>query len=237
MNINDVKIFLRRNTAASLGITLMELVIVVAIFSLFLVGVFAAVDMGMKTWQMGEVKSDVHLKARIALNNIIRDFGSSTWLSARIHGTAPDFNQYLAFETPVDSSTGNFVIDTDTSQPEWQGHIIYYMYQDYSDPSGKKSDLYRRYKPRTTPSTVPLALTEPQILASINTSVPSDEALRTIAKDIYSVSFSQKETRLVVSICFKVNIRSEASVMFNAGHDKDIGNEILEMKTSITPKN
>ncbi len=219
------------------GHTLMELVIVVAIFFLFLLGVYAALDMGMKTWQMGAVKSDTYLKARVALNNIVRDFSSSTWLSARIHGIAPGFNQYLAFETPVNSSTGTFQVNPTTGQPVWQGYIMYYVYQDYSDPTGTKKDLYRRFKPRSSPSTVPIPLTDAQILASVNTSIPSGEALRTIAKDIYSVDFIQNETRLVINICFRTNVRKEASVMFAGGFDKDLVNEVLEMKTSITPKN
>lgn len=217
-----------------LGVTLLELVIVSFVFSLFLIGVYATLDMGMKTWQMGEVKSDVYLKARIALNNIIRDFAETSWLTTNIHGVSPDYNEYLSFGTAINSSTGAFEPDPSNCKPKWQGHIIYFIYQ---DSTGKKQDLYRRFIPVSPPTTHPIALTEAQILAAINRNEPGQEVLRTVAKDIYDIEFDTKNASLLITLTFKEHIRTEASVIFSPGGDSRKGTEVLEMTTSVTPRN
>jgi prepilin-type N-terminal cleavage/methylation domain-containing protein len=221
------------------GVTLTELIIVILIFSLFMLGLYATLDVGMKSWQMGETKSDFFQKAQVTLGSIVRDFSTSTWMSSQIDndGDPAKLNEYICFETPIDYTNGLFHLESKTSKTVWEGYIIYYIYPRINtNPTATKRDLYRKFKPRTTKNSSPLLL---QNLTSFidTTTKNTDESLRTVAKDIYSINFVQKQTNLVITVTFKGNIREHAHVMFSPGGNSTKGVELIELKTSVIPKN
>ena len=52
------------------GITIVELIVVTFIFSLFMMGIYTALEVGMKSWQLGEAKADVYQNAQAILYRI-----------------------------------------------------------------------------------------------------------------------------------------------------------------------
>ncbi|HPZ08905.1 MAG TPA: hypothetical protein PL110_12370 [Candidatus Eremiobacteraeota bacterium] len=219
------------------GVTLLELVIVTLVFSLFMFGVYTTIDVGMKSWQMGETKSNIYQKAMIAMNNIIRDFTGSNWITAQIenYGTPETVNEYICFETSLDTVTNTY--DVENGKPKWQGYIIYYIYPRVTlSPSTEKRDLYRRFKPRINKDVNPFPL-EDILLYIDKKSKATNENLRLIAKDIYGIDFDQKGVSLFITITLKTKIRKEASVMFSTGGNDNIGTELVKMTNSVIPRN
>ena len=82
------------------GLTILELIISCIVFSLFLFAIYATMDIGLKSWQLGETKSDLHQKAEIVLNRVVRDFSATSHLSVQIDndGDPDTLNEFICFE-------------------------------------------------------------------------------------------------------------------------------------------
>ncbi|HPZ08750.1 MAG TPA: prepilin-type N-terminal cleavage/methylation domain-containing protein [Candidatus Eremiobacteraeota bacterium] len=213
------------------GLTLLELTISVIIFGLLLFAMYATLDVGLKGWQLGSTKSDLHQKAEIVLSRIIRELTYSTALSVQIEndGNPESLNQYISFETPMDNN-GSLQIDPNTcGAPKWQGYILYYIKPRVGDPSKEKKYIYRNYVPRTDASIYPAIM--PAITNHINATTGNN--VRTLVKDIYSIDFDRTGNIITVNVCFQSYIRKESSVAFSSNK----GTEIIKMSTSIKPKN
>jgi prepilin-type N-terminal cleavage/methylation domain-containing protein len=85
------------------GHSLLEVIISIAIFSLIMLGVYSAIDIGFKTWQLGDVKTDFYSRAKVIVTYITKDFKYSNWISAKIEndGDPNSLNEYIVFESPV----------------------------------------------------------------------------------------------------------------------------------------
>lgn len=219
------------------GTTLMEIVISLFIFSLFMFTVYAVFETGMKSWQMGSVKSDLYQKAQVALSAITKDFRYSNWVSVQIdnNGDPMETNEYISFETPVNYNDGSMETDTFDGSPVWQGYVLYYIYPRWETDASpeQKRDLYRHFKPRSTPSSIPKPLDDIMSAIDLDVSPSGDEIVKTVVKEIYSINLEQYETELVITVVFKKNLRKESSVVFTGS--SEVGTEIMEYKTSVIP--
>lgn len=216
------------------GVTLAELVVVIVVFGLFIFAVYTALDMGLKGWQMGEVKANLYQKAQAAMGYIVKDFRYSTWKSAQIdnYGDPEELNEYICFESPVDNMSGS--AQQNDGFPVWQSYVLYYIYPRWEVDSSPdiKRNLYRHCKPRTEKNAYPGPLED--IMSNIDiTTPPSGDMIRTVAREIYSIDFYQKETSLDIVICFKKDLRENSSVMFEGSS----ATEVVEFKGSVIPKN
>jgi hypothetical protein len=234
-----------KKTYGFYGVTMVELAVVIFIFSFFMIGVYTVMDAGMKSWQMGETKTDLNQKAQVVMNCITKDFRYSTWLSTEIDncGDPAKLNEYICFETPVNNHTGTFDYNLSSfNSPVWQGYVIYYIYPRWKvNPSSDiKRNLYRHYKPRTTPGSAPITLSSANILSNIDiTTPPSGDMIRTVAREIYLIDFEQSKTALTVTINFKKAILKNSTVTHNYANSVNNTeiNEIVELKVSIIPQN
>jgi hypothetical protein len=220
------------------ALTLLELAVVCVVFSLFLVGIYATLDIGLKSWQLGETRTDLHQRAEILLNRIVREFTYSTSFSVQIehNGDPNNINKYLCFETAVNKNSNNFTDDIASGSigrgcPVWQGHILYYL---APDPDNSRiKNVYRAFVPNSAPAIQPSRLTS--IGSYIN--ITSGENVRTVVKDIYNLNFVLQGNILLINISFQKHIRSHASVAFSPGADASKGTEVISMKAVTKAKN
>ncbi len=214
--------------------TLVEVIISIGIFSLIMAGIYSAIDIGFKTWQLGEVKTDFYSRAKVILTYITRDFRYSNWISTKIDndGNPDSLNEYIVFESPV-KVDGSIDIEPKNGKPLWQKYVYYYIYPSVAkEPGALKRTLYCRTTARNPKNSTPQPL---NIIPStyLEDSNISDTNLRVIGKEIYEIDFEQLGTGLIIKIKFKANISEQKSVMFD---NKNV-TEIIELKASVIPEN
>ncbi len=223
------------NSQKEYGLTIFELVISSIVFSLFFAAVYAAMDVGLKSWQLGESKTNIQQRVEILLNRIVKEVTYSNIFSLQIFSSSdPNSLSYLCFETAINKNNNDFTVDrslTGMGCPLWQGHILYYIQKDGKDVTRK--NVYRQFIDRDNPSIQPLKLS-PIINFTSDISSPN---VRTVVKDIYSMDLSIDENILTVRVSFKQHIRSHASVAFSPGVDSRKGVEIITMKSVVKVKN
>lgn len=213
------------------GHTILELAMVVVIFSLFLIFIYTTFEVGLKTWQIGSIKSELQQSAEVAMKRIVRDL-SMTTLATLVIGPSGD---YIAFENPVDYSTGQFSYDDQKrGLPKWQGHIIY-----FTKPSQKNGlILYRRYvsRPSGGANINPLYLS-PLIIGG--TYLIVDDNAKALARNLEKINFKREGAAITITINYSENIRTNARVNFSDQGDPSVnkGTEKFELKSSIMPKN
>ncbi len=207
------------------GHTILEMAMVAAVFSLFLVFMYATFDMGLKSWQIGSIRSELQQSAEVAIKRIIKDL-TCTNMSSLVIGPS---GEYIAFESPISITTRDFVYDPNNGLPEWQGHIIYFTLP--SDKDGIV--LYRKYINRGAgkANINPLSLPSP-----INTStyLVADDDARVMARNLKSINFNKYGSNITVTIKYIKDIRKNASVNFSA---QGKGIEEFELISSVIPKN
>ncbi|MEQ8188736.1 MAG: hypothetical protein ABRQ39_12260, partial [Candidatus Eremiobacterota bacterium] len=195
------------------GLTILELVISCIVFALFMVAVYATMDVGLRSWQIGESKTNIHQRVEILLNRIVKEVMYSNIFSLQIfNASAPNTYSYLCFETALNKNDNNFTVDcssTGMGCPVWQGYILYYLQKDGKDAS--KKNVYRQFIDRDNPAIQPLTLSP----ISNFTSDISSSKVRTVVRDIYSMDLSIDENILTVKVSFKQHIHSNASVAFS----------------------
>lgn len=214
------------------GLSVAELSLATAIFSLLMLGIYVALDIGMKTWQLGEVKTDFYSRAKVTLNSISKDFTYSTWISATVEndGNPDSINEYIVFESPL-GQDGSLQVDNRNGTPIWQRYIHYYIYPSVkSSPDAKVRNVYRRTKERTPKHSSPLPFFDALLISAQET---SGTVLRTVSRDVQSLDFKVVDDSLIVYIGFKANVRKNSTVMF----DNSKVTEVIKLKTSVIPQN
>jgi len=67
--------------AKNSGVTLLELMVVISIFFLFLFAFYAALDTGLKSWKMGEVRADLKTKGELIMKRLVSELEESNPLA------------------------------------------------------------------------------------------------------------------------------------------------------------
>mgnify|MGYP001209436884 FL=1 len=216
------------------GHSLLEVIISIVIFSMIMSGVYATIDIGFKTWQLGEVKTDFYSRAKVVLSYITKDFKYSNWISAKIEndGDPNSLNEYIVFESPM-KDDGSIDIEPKNGKPLWQKYCYYFIYPSVkSDGNAKKRTFYRRTTDRSPKNSTPMPLTAIGSNYLTDSSI-SDTTLRVIGKEIYGINFEQIGTGLIITIKFRANVREHQAVMFD---NKNV-TEVIELKASVIPEN
>ena len=103
------------------GITLLEVSVVIAIYSLFLIAFYTVLDVGLKGWKIGAVRADLQSTSEIIVDRMKGDQENASSLTVQVNepnGLIP----YVCVDTPL--YNGEIQIDPNTQAPLWQGHIL-----------------------------------------------------------------------------------------------------------------
>ena len=219
------------------GLTILELTISGIVFGLFMLAVYSTISLGLKSWQLGASKSDLHQQAEIVLQRLVKELRYSNMISIQIENYGePDMeNNFICFETPIKADDAKFKVSYDNvGLPVWQGHVLYYT----KEPDGNsEKNLFRKFVPRSSPSIYPVTLTDTLTGLNLHINDTGGANVNTIARNIYNINFDRYGTRLCISVCFKKHIRTEASVSFDPGGGANLGTEVIELKASVNPTN
>lgn len=212
------------------GHTIMELMIGTIVFVLFLGAIFATLDVGLKSWQIGEVRSDLQQSGEVAMKRLVGELLHSNAVSVQ---TGPD-NEFIVFETAVSPDDAEFKRDImDLGAPEWQAYVAYYAVEDPDNTSSLI--LYRNYKKRDLPGTTTRKLTQYEIDSELCNPVLSTN--KVLARNLEEVKFEKSGKIITITFVYKKHIRSNASVAFSPGGGSEKGTEHFEIKSSVEPKN
>jgi len=229
------------------GFTLVELCVVMGIFSMFLIAFYITLEVGLKTWKIGEVRSDLQTTSQVVIKRLSSDIANTN--ADTVESSDPmDPNAYICFETPL--YNGKLQLDTDTEKPLWQGHILYYTLDDPNDLDYDTKLLYKRYVPHNT---VDPYKSEDRLLATFLADVPSyiddreldpndiaeGQTLRRLCDSVASMTFDELYGTVDVEIIFQENFRKskDAKVMFSSSGDDHIGTERYIVKCTVRPAN
>ena len=227
------------------GTSASELLVVVFIFSLFLVAFYATLDVGMKTWKIGEVRSDLQTTAEIVMKRIITEIQNSSAVALNVFYDPADSNisAYLCFETPI--YDGSIQSDPNTGELLWQGHVLYFTLPDREDEDYNTKILYRKYLPhnntapyKSTDRTVAVLLED--IDTYLNDSSASEgESIKKVCHKLTEVKFEHTGCIVNIELIFQENFRQskDAKVSFSTGRDKDFGTERFILKSSVKARN
>ena len=213
----------------SKGFTLLELGIVIIIYSLLMVAVYTILDAGLKGWNIGQRRSDMQNSGEIVLRRMVREVSMSSLSSVIVDPNC----QYVCFETPV--LNGEYTYNqNEAGFPYWQGYIIYYKNHD---------KLYRHYiehEQRTAPVSyipVPDDITPPDDTSS----TPKHKV---ILSNVEAFNIEVKENILNIKfLCRKLQDKQNKDPNRNlsrysvAGTAENKGIELSEMQASVEPKN
>ncbi|HPZ07843.1 MAG TPA: hypothetical protein PL110_07010 [Candidatus Eremiobacteraeota bacterium] len=230
------------------GLTLLEICIVMVIFFLFLFAFYATMDVGLKNWKIGEVRSDIQSTGEMVLKRLMTELANSNAVAISVNDPN-DPNSYICFETPI--ANGLFHNDPTTGDIYWQGYVLYFVLKDESDKDYNTSILYRRYIPHNTkPDYISYDRTAATLLEGINSKlnktltveeVTHGESIKKICHRVSSAKFIHNDVDSIVKIeiAFQENLRKSkgANVSFSATGNDNTGTERFVVKSSVKPKN
>ncbi len=230
------------------GLTLIEIIVVILIFSLFMLVIYSTIDLGFKLWKLGEVSSDIQTKSESVLRRIFTELRNAN-SSAIVFNEPDDPNSlyhsdtpYLCFDTPL--SGGEVQYKQDSGDILWQGFILYYALEDPDDTAMKI--LYRRYIPHnpsyphySTDCLTP-GLADPNdaldwITVRPPLAVTGDGQSLSICSKISDVKFDYKSCTVKIEMEFREKIKRSkgAKVTFEGGDST----YKFRLETSVKPVN
>lgn len=236
------------------AVSLIEIIIVISIFSLFLLGFHLVLNTGLKNWKMGEMKSDIQGSAEIVMKRMITELQLANAMGLQVDTAGHDMDlgggkikkvhEFICFETPV--RNGILMYDSKKmGNPYWQGYIIYFVLpQDSTGAVSKK--LYRRYIPHDLPAepdpgwegktdAVPMLMTE--LMNRLNTDVTGNEILKPVSTDLTYADFSINGCIVNLELAYSREIRKNSNVSFSTAPNPGGGIERFVIKNAVEPKN
>jgi hypothetical protein len=233
------------------AVTLIELMMVISMFMLFLLAFYATMEVGLKSWKIGEVRSDIQTSGETVMKRITGELQNADSIALNVY-TPSDPNEpnaYICFETPV--YEGKIQCEPNSGDPLWQGYVIYYTLNDSTDDSFNTKILYRRYIPHNTSSPYKstgrtaaslLSGITDKLAVSLTVSEQEEgQEIKRICKRIIYSKFQQSGSIINIELGFVENIRKSknARVAFAPGGNNAVnsGTERFVIKNSVNPKN
>ncbi|MEQ8192524.1 MAG: hypothetical protein ABRQ39_31455 [Candidatus Eremiobacterota bacterium] len=231
------------------GLTLMEICVVMFIFSFFLIAFYAAMNFGLKAWKIAEVRSDLKVTAAWVLKRMIAELENANSIAIQTCATSdPNLSSYICFETPV--YNGEIQHDSGSGKLLWQGHIIYYDIKDNEDNIFNRKILYRRYVPHNKTSPYK---SDNRFLATFLSDISNytddrslssaeeneGQILKKLCDKIKSITLYEAYGMVDIELNFQENFRKskDARVSFSAGGNDKSGTEVYSLKGSVKPRN
>ena len=227
------------------AVTMVELAIVSIVFSLFLVAVYSILDAGLKSWNMGQTRTDLQNSGQVVIRRMVREL---TMASQRGLVMAPAYDrtgaggegvvhEYIAFETPIKDAAFAYQEDN-FGTPLWQGYILYYVLPQGDPGVNSPQTLYRRYIPHTTERTMPtpiLNITSKLIEGPCPSTEPGPDPVP-LAASIDTFDVIRDGFIVQIKIIYKEVPEGEGPHYSVAG-TADKGTETFELQASVEPKN
>jgi len=206
------------------GFSLIEITVGMVVFSLFLMFMYATFAVGLKTWQIGAIRSELQQSAEVAMKRIMRDLTFTTITSLKIDSGG----KVIVFETSLDPVSGEFKYDDNNGAPVWQGYVLY-----YTTGSSNNQVLFRKYISRTdiskTASSFPMTF-------PFSTGAYCTKG-STLARNLNGINFQKSGPIITVRITYEKNINSSARVSMMEGRSSKTGTETFEITSSVETKN
>ena len=222
------------------GITLLELMIVVGIFFLFLLAFYATMDVGLKQWKIGEVRSDLQTTGEWVMRRMVSELQNANAVAIYADYSTTDPNDAtLCFETPI--FNGLVQSSSTTGDLYWQGHILYYTLSDPNDTENETKILYRRFIPHDT--TLPITdRTSATLLDNITDYTDLDaatdpETFRKVCDSLTRVCFEHNGSIVNIQLEFQENVRKSDDARVSVATGSNVGTDRFVLKNSIKPKN
>lgn len=215
------------------GHTVLEMIIAIMVFSLFLFGLFAMMDFGFKNYRLIDTKGQAQGQAEVALARIASDL-MTTDTDSLVVGTAME--EYLVFDTAVNPDTNAF--EKDGRYPLWQGYVMYYTSP--RTPGSINKKLMRKFIPHskiTTSQKMNQFATMALYLTDTYNELEHEE-LRIVARDIYSLTVTENSNNLIVNISLVTwKDFSEKRLAYTKNFSDAVAQETVNLKLSIMPRN
>jgi len=106
------------------GFTLVELMVVIFIFSIIMAATFAVLSIGRQSWHTGSTQVELQQETRRAMDRMVKELRQSG--QTTIVGVLADGNPYFAitFQLPEDAGSDDDALDG-TGNIEWGNQITY----------------------------------------------------------------------------------------------------------------
>jgi prepilin-type N-terminal cleavage/methylation domain-containing protein len=111
------------------GYSIVELMVTMLIFSLFLLALTQIFSLGLKSWNIIESKTAIEQEASLSLSLLKKDLFFSDNMTVQI---GDEDREYAVMESAADE-TGKFHYNEKTGVIEWQSYILYYTFPRGSD--------------------------------------------------------------------------------------------------------
>jgi hypothetical protein len=98
----------------------MEMIVVMSIFGVLMVSLFAIFQIGLSAWRKADVKNELLQSVQVASIRVSKEVERTAFESL----SAESADQILAFLSPLDDD-GRFV-HTPNGKPLWQRYVVYY---------------------------------------------------------------------------------------------------------------
>ena len=210
------------------GHTVLELMIAFAVFSMFLLGIFAVINFGLKNYRLIDMKSEIRGSAQVAMGRILGEL-KSTDITSLVMGPAEE--EYMVFETAVDPVTHKLeIVDR---VPQWQGYVLYYTFP--RDPNATDKMLFRKYVPHT-PRTLAKKMTS--IALYLNDTTNTGEELTTVTRNIYDMDISISTDGFVVNLDLTTNTDfADRRLAYQKDFSDDVAKGRFKVSASVMPRN
>ena len=176
------------------GFSLPELLVYMAVLSVFMTGLYATFSLGINVFQKTQGKSDVVQASGISTNFIDRCLASGSGQSLQVQ-TSPPACKFLS------AAVGqlHFRFDPATNSPIWQKWVCFY--HDSQNNRLMMSEVTRTPLPTSNLTAALDTAVQPTFATLTN---PSQSPARVVARNVRSVSFSRAGTLLSYSILTEV---------------------------------
>ncbi|MEQ8171827.1 MAG: hypothetical protein ABRQ38_23250 [Candidatus Eremiobacterota bacterium] len=129
------------------GHSVLELMLTVIIFSIFLLALTAIFSTGLKSWNLVQNKTETQQEASLCNMFLVKDFRHTDQSTLTIGGKG---YEYAILQSDI-NEFGASEYDQTTGKPKWQAYILYYTF-----PRSKKGKEFSMVL--TDPSTIPAGL-------------------------------------------------------------------------------
>jgi len=235
------------------GHTLSEMLMVIFVFSFFLLALMAIFNVGLKSWNLTSTKSEVQHDSSVSMTSIIKDLRMTDASTVQIGGAG---KEYIVFESPI-GQDNRFHYDEQAGPPIWQAYILYYTYpRDPGDLLKAKTVDMSLLKNKTvqkrlirkkilhTPNPEPVKWTNFQIYFTDPDAAPlTGEILagkpRVLSDHIYSMTADSNMSNMSSIIVKITTMKSilEDRLAYTKDFSQNVGIDRIELKATVILKN
>jgi len=213
------------------GHTILEMLISALVYSLLVGTMVMVLSLGLKGWQMGEIKTDTQHAIEIAIQRITNELKITHRGTCRFAQVPSGSDYYICFESAV--TNNEFQIEEISREPVWQSHIIYYVIPE--NASSTKKILYRRVVPHYS-SVIPKFLNQTALEGYLVPGPVGGNEARVISRNVENFEITSGSGNLICIDIECSKTMEERKLAYQQDFAKDIKARI-KVTTSVSPRN